>query len=151
MSKRTYQSWLKSQKKLLKKAHKFISGFGLDARIIEREGKRSLLRVRISSKQSMFFNVKRIKSRFGREIWVCKVKDTLENTGFLIYAATEKSWLVITNREIQTRGTKKPSSYRSGEEYYVVPREYVGGAYKYFKRLKKSIEERKQKRLGEYM
>jgi len=146
----SYEDWLVKQKELAKEAYEFIKSFGLDVKVIEKEGKRSFLRIIVSSTQSLFFDVKEVKSRFAREIWVCKVQDTFENTGFLLYAAKEDSWLIITNRDIQSRGAKRPSSYPSGGEYYVVPREYFRGAVTFFRQMKKTIEERKQKRLGEY-
>lgn len=147
---RSYEDWLIGQKELARKAYKRLKDLGLDVRLIEEEGKRSIVHVIVSSNQSLFYAIKGIKSRFTREIWVCKVQDVQKNTGFLIHAEKEDSWLVITNREIEALGIKKPSTFPSGGEYYVVPREHFKGAIGFFRRMKKTIEARKQKRINDF-
>jgi len=148
---RSYEDWLVGQKELAKEAYEFVKSFGLDVRLIDEGGRRSLVHITVNSDQSMFLMVKEIKSCFVREIWVCKTRDIQSNTGFLIHSAKEGAWLFITSREVQARGEKKPSSYQSGGEYYVVKREYFAKARGFFRRMKKTIESRKQRRLGDYV
>jgi len=147
--KSNYKGWLTQQQQLAQEALEFVKSFKFNIRLMNIPDKPSYIRINLTKSQFIDFFLKKIKTRFAREIWVCKVQDADKN--FLIYAEKEKVWLVIMSGDIQNNAQKRQSTYNPKIEYLVIPREFFSDAKRFFKQAQRRLEERKQKRMEDYL
>lgn len=145
----TYEAWLERQSELAKKALELIQKSKFRAVIIEQENKLSFIRMYIADK-SIDFHIKEIKSKFARDVWICKKDDFVSKDNYLVFQKDVERWVILAGRKIEQEAEIRDSSYRKGEKWLVVPMDIFRSARQFFKLIRKRYEEQLQLRLDQF-
>jgi len=143
----SYFTWLERQEELAKKAQELIQSFKFEAVLIrEEKGKPPFVRMILGTKR-IDFMLKEIKSRFVKQVWLCKKGIFNPKKNFLVFSAKEEKWLITTGSEVDKKGEYKDSDYHKDTEMVVIPVEILRPAKRFLKSLKIRYEEQKQRRI----
>lgn len=149
MTESTYENWLEKHNDAIKKAEELIKEFGFEPKIISEEKKATFIRIFLGNRK-IDFMIKVIKTKYARQVWLCKKEAFNPDNIYLIYASKENSWQVVTGKEVDREGEYKESDYRQGEKFVVISSEVFRPAKKFFKLVKERYDDQLQKRMTDY-
>ena len=148
--KSNYQSWLRRQHELNKKALILIEKYGFKTALIEEERKAPFIRIYVG-KNSLDFHLKEIKSQFSRNVWLCQKERFNPKDHYLIFSNKEKKWSIINGHRANISGEYRTSDYNKSKKILVIPTDILRSATAFFKTIKKRYEEQLQKRIPDFV
>lgn len=145
-----YQDWADRHDKIVDKAKKMIEQFRFKVIVMEEGRKPKFLRIRFGSKK-IDFQVKEVKTKFVRSIWLCK-KDKFNKTNlYILYASKEKSFSIATGNDIDRNHELKDSEWDKSVKYMVVDISIFRPAKTFFKTMKTRYEGELQRRINDWI
>jgi len=145
-----YQAWLEKHNKTIEKGKKLIKKYGFKVIIIQNDKKSSFLRIKFGRKK-VDFQVKTIKTKFVRSIWLCKKERFNRDDFYLLYASKEKSFSVASGHDIDREGEYRDSEWAKGTKYIVVQNSVFRPANPFFKLMKSRYEGELQQRMNQWL
>lgn len=144
-----YQAWLEKHNRAIEKAKALIEKYGFEVIIIKNDRKPCFLRIKFGKKK-IDFQVKIIKTKFVRSVWLCKKERFDQDNFYLLYASKEKTFSVASGHDIDREGEYRDSEWAKGVKYVVVQNTLFHPAKNFFKRMKTRYEGELQQRMSQW-
>lgn len=149
MSNSSYDDWLRQHNEAIQKAIALIQNYGFQPVIIDEKGKPNFVRIFLGTKK-IDFMIKMIKSKFVRQVWLCKKDAFNPENIYLVYATKENSWLVTTGKEADREGEYRESDLKEGVKFVVVSIDIFRPAKTFLKLIKERYDDQLQKKMTEW-
>jgi len=149
MSDFDYQSWLEKHNRVIGKAKALIEKYGFKVVVIKNDRTPSFLRIKFG-KGKVDFQIKIIKTKFVRSIWLCKKERFNLDNFYILYASKEKTFSVASGHDVDREGEYRDSEWTEGVKYVVVQNAMFRPAKNFFKRMKARYEGELQQRMNQW-
>lgn len=146
----SYKSWIQKQNDLVEKAVSVIRRFDFKCFVVGRgKNKPKFIRLFLSD-QSVDFFVKEVKSRWSKEVWLCKKQDFNPSRHCILHLEKENKFLVCSGEDARREGKLRDSDFHKGVKFLVVPMKIFRGLEGWLRYERKRTDKRRQRKIKEW-